>query len=204
MNIPEINQYTYLCPKIGPRKSQIVAQLVVRPYEWSCDCLRFSIAASGFWTCSKTAPRLILIVRLFTTSKISRVFWARLRLSRSTIHKMVARPFKACVQLPGILICSVRLYFYIFWPFGTVGFNTFIWEQRSAQPGARRHEGCRICHYLSWTDSIKPSLLFSNFGCCISKGSFFHRLFWTRSKSFLQSILIVWLFTIAKTSGAIV
>ena len=62
------------------------------------------------------------------------------------------------------------------WP-QTVGFLTFIWEQSSAQPGAKRREGCRICHYLSWTDSIKPSLLFSNFGCCISKGSFFYRLF---------------------------
>ena len=30
--------------------------------------------------------------------------------------------------------------------------------------------------HLSWTDSIKPSLLFWNFGCCISKGSPF-RLF---------------------------
>ena len=39
--------------------------------------------------------------------------------------------------------------FYIFWSFGTVGFNTFIWEQRIAQPGARRREGWRICHYLS-------------------------------------------------------
>ena len=35
---------------------------------------------------------------------------------------------------------------------------------------------CRICHYFSWTDSIKPSLIFSNFWCCISKGSPF-RLF---------------------------
>ena len=50
------------------------------------------------------------------------------------------------------------------------------WEQGSAQPGARRHEKCRICHYLSWTDSMKLSLLFSNFGGCISKGSLF-RLF---------------------------
>ena len=55
--------------------------------------------------------------------------------------------------------------------------NTFIWEQSSAQPGAKRREGCRICHYLSWTDSIKPSVLFSSFGCCISKRSFY-RLFW--------------------------
>ena len=34
---------------------------------------------------------------------------------------------------------------------------------------------CRICHYLSWTDSVRPILLFSNFGCCVSKG--FFRLF---------------------------
>ena len=31
-------------------------------------------------------------------------------------------------------------------------FNTFVWEQSCAQPGVRRHEGCRILgrisHYL--------------------------------------------------------
>ena len=45
---------------------------------------------------------------------------------------------------------------------------------RIAQPGARRCEGCCICHYLPLTNSIKPSLLFSIFGCCISKGSPYH------------------------------
>ena len=57
---------------------------------------------------------------------------------------------------------------YIFWSLWTVGFSTFIWEQSFAQPGARRLEGFRTCHYLSWIDTIKPSLLFSNFGCCNS------------------------------------
>ena len=63
-------------------------------------------------------------------------------------------------------------YFYIFWSCGAVVFNTFVWEQSSAQPGATRREGCHICYNLS----IKPRLLFSNFGCCISKASLF-RLF---------------------------
>ena len=66
---------------------------------------------------------------------------------------------------------DIMLFFYILW-----SFSTLIWERSSAQPGARRREGCRIYHYLSWTDTIKPSLLFSKFGCCISKGSVF-RLF---------------------------
>ena len=65
------------------------------------------------------------------------------------------------------------LHFLVFWDYRV---QYFIWEQNCAQPGARRRERCCICHYLSWTDSIKPSLLFSNFGCCISKGSPF-RLF---------------------------
>ena len=39
-------------------------------------------------------------------------------------------------------------------------------ELRSTR-GLRWHEGCCICHYLSRTDSIKPNLLFSNFGCCL-------------------------------------
>ena len=67
--------------------------------------MRFSITASGFWTCSQTSPRLILIVRLFATAKS---FCDRLRLSRSTIHKMVRMSFIAYVQLPGIFDCSVR------------------------------------------------------------------------------------------------
>ena len=74
-------------------------------------------------------------------------------------------------QINKFFVYSVVI-FSIFWSFGTVGFNKFIWEQRSAQPGARRREECRICHYLLWIDSVKPSLLFSNFGCWISKGSF--------------------------------
>ena len=55
--------------------------------------------------------------------------------------------------------------FYIFWSCGTVWLNTFIWKQSCAQPGARRSEGSPICHYLSRTVSLKPSLLFSNCGC---------------------------------------
>ena len=39
--------------------------------------------------------------------------------------------------------------------------------------------GCRTCHYLSWTDSVNPSMLFSNFGCCISKGSSLQIIFGT-------------------------
>ena len=46
---------------------------------------------------------------------------------------------------------------------------------QEAQPQARRCEGCRICHYLSLTDSI-CFLQTLEFGCCISKGSLF-RLF---------------------------
>ena len=65
--------------------------------------------------------------------------------------------------------------YHIYWYFGTVGFITSIWDQCSALLGARLREGCRICHYLSWTDSILPNL-FSNFECCVSKGSLF-RLF---------------------------
>ena len=45
------------------------------------------------------------------------------------------------------LIVSVPdhcLSFYIVWSFGTVEFNTFFWEQRSAQSGASRRERCRI------------------------------------------------------------
>ena len=40
-------------------------------------------------------------------------------------------------------------YFYVFWSFGIVKFNTFIWEQSCAQLVAWWCEGCRICHYLS-------------------------------------------------------
>ena len=43
---PETNQHTYLCPKIGLWKS-------IRPYDCSCDVLRFSVTASSrdwFWS----------------------------------------------------------------------------------------------------------------------------------------------------------
>ena len=37
-----------------------------------------------------------------------------------------------------------------------------LFEGRVAfNPGARRREGCRICHNLLWTKSMKLSLLFS-------------------------------------------
>ena len=66
-----------------------------------------------------------------------------------------------CVAaLKGLPVHRYSVIFYIFLSFGTVGLNTFIWEQSSTQPGARRREGCCIWHYLSWKDSIKPSLLF--------------------------------------------
>ena len=57
--------------------------------------------------------------------------------------------------------------------------STLIWKQSSAQPEARRREGCGICHYLSWTDSIKPSLLISDFRCCIFIGTLFRLLKYT-------------------------
>ena len=68
------------------------------------------------------------------------------------------------------------------------------WEQRSAEPGAMRREGCRICHCFSWTDSIKPSLPFSNFGCCISKGSLFRlfRINHNKSTALEGSVIIYW------------
>ena len=51
----------------------------------------------------------------------------------------------------------------------------------------RRREGCRIFKNLSWTYSIEPCLLFSNFWCCISKGSFRFRLFTSYSSlAYLQ------------------
>ena len=59
---------------------------------------------------------------------------------------------------------------------GTAELHTYFWEQSFAQPWAGIFEGCRICHYLSWADSIKPNLLFSIFGCYISKGSLFRLL----------------------------
>ena len=54
-------------------------------------------------------------------------------------------------------------------PLGLWG-STMSWRLSIAHPSVRRREGCRIFLYLSWTDSIKPSLRFLNFGCCISKG----------------------------------
>ena len=53
-----------------------------------------------------------------------------------------------------------------------LGFNTFIWEQNCALPRGRRREGCRICHFLSWTDSIKPSLLYQTLDAVFPKDLF--------------------------------
>ena len=36
----------------------------------------------------------------------------------------------------------------------------------------KQHRKYSLCHYISWTDSIKPSLLFLNFGYCICNGLF--------------------------------
>ena len=52
----------------------------------------------------------------------------------------------------------------IYWSVGTVKFNTFIRNGVFAQSEARRLWEYRIYHCLSQTDSIKPSLLFSNLG----------------------------------------
>ena len=54
-------------------------------------------ATDCLWDCSRP---LRLVVRIFSD---------RLRLSRSTIHKMVTMLFKAYVQLPGIFDCSLNI-----------------------------------------------------------------------------------------------
>ena len=66
-------------------------------------------------------------------------------------------------------------WFYIFGPLGLLFFNIFWGEGNRA---AVNPELGGIRHYLSWTDSIKPSMLFSNFRCCISKGSLFQIIEW--------------------------
>ena len=63
--------------------------------------------------------------------------------------------------------CSVTFTFS--GPLGLWG-SMLNWKQSIAQPRERRREGSFICKYLSWTDSIKSSMLFSNFRCCIAKG----------------------------------
>ena len=103
---------------------------------------------------------------------LSSYFPKDLFLDYFVITKPVIVPFGALKYSPYIYCC----YFYIFWSFWTVGFTSFIWNCESfSQLGAtcRRREGCCIFHYLSWTDSIKLSLLFSNIGCSTSKGSLF-------------------------------
>ena len=54
--------------------------------------------------------------------------------------------------------------------FGTVGFNILFGNGVTLNPGLGGMRYVASAINLSWTDSIKPSLLFSNFGCCISKG----------------------------------
>ena len=61
--------------------------------------------------------------------------------------------------------------------------------QNSCRCVVWRPKKSRICHYLSWTDSIKPSLLFSNLGCCNSKGSLF-RLFWFMRSKECEDVVI--------------
>ena len=62
-----------------------------------------------------------------------------------------------------------RLDFYIFWSFGTIGFNTFIWEQSCTQPGPEWHESCCICYYLSWRDSINRVCCFQTLDAVFPK-----------------------------------
>ena len=54
---------------------------------------------------------------------------------------------------------SIQCYSYIFWSFGTLGFNILFWKQSSAQPGARRH-----LPFISLMNRLnQPSLLFAVF-----------------------------------------
>ena len=67
-----------------------------------------------------------------------------------------------------VVLC---LHFLVLWDCGV----QFLFWNSCTQPGFRWRKGCHICHYLSWI-ILNPSVLFSNFRCCISKGSLF-RLF---------------------------
>ena len=69
----------------------------------------------------------------------------------------------------------VLLFFSISDSFGTIRFKTYL-KTGFCSIWSRRHERRRICHYLLRIDLIKAILQFSNFGCCISKGSLFR--FW--------------------------
>ena len=74
----------------------------------------------------------------------------------------------------------------------TFGLLDYLGSDIPKAAGARRRVGCRICHYLSWTDSNKPSLLFSNFVYCVSKGSLF-RLFSYRQSETQSKIYLLFI-----------
>ena len=63
----------------------------------------FSITASGFWTCWKPPRDWLWLWDCWRPLRlVVRCFCDRLRLSRSTIYKMVRMSLKTYVELPGI------------------------------------------------------------------------------------------------------
>ena len=108
-----------------------------------------------------------------TESAVSKLW---MLFSKASFLQIIQRPHQlslchvaALKSLPVIDIVLLFLHFLVLW--GCRNQHVYL---SSAQHGDRRREGCRICHYLPWTDSIKPSLLFSNIG------SFLYRLLYTR------------------------
>ena len=101
----------------------------------------------------------------FSLCKIYRILWC-ICLNRITVLQWVSRVYviyhNSCVaalkDLP-----EHRNSIVIFTFAGPLGLKgstlLFAWQHSCAQPGARWREECRICHELSWTDSIKPSLV---------------------------------------------
>ena len=76
--------------------------------------------------------------------------------------------------LKGLPVHGYNVFFFTFPGPWTERFNTFIWEQSCSEPGL---DGMRdVASAIFLMDRLKSSLLFTNFGCCISKGSLF-RLF---------------------------
>ena len=78
----------------------------------------------------------------------------------------VCPPFLGCSLFLALewggqgLICGLS------WTPSFVYFKWDIWQ-------IQYRKRCRICHYLTWTDSIKPSLLFSNFGWDVTRSKFY-------------------------------